>query len=111
MRRSLSNKYTVPTAWPAPPASPRLALRATAGAVVFAMYHTIEFVIDCTVNLETSPKQRLQKLRIRRGDRRRARLRPYVVETALGPTEVADLVFEDGTATRMVGFWRFALVD
>jgi hypothetical protein len=75
------------------------------------MYHTIEFAIDCTVNLETAPKKPLEKLRIRRGDRRRAELRPYVVETAMGPTEVADLFFEDGTATRMVGFWRFSLVD
>jgi hypothetical protein len=75
------------------------------------MFHTIEFVTDCTVDLEISPKKRLEKLRIRHGDRRRAEIRPYVVETALGPTEVADLFFDDGTTTRMVGFWRFSLVE
>jgi hypothetical protein len=75
------------------------------------MFHTIEFRIDCTVDLESSPKNRLEKLRIRQGERRRAQIRPYVVDTALGLTEVADLFFDDGTATRMVGFWRFSLVD
>jgi hypothetical protein len=75
------------------------------------MFHTIEFVVDSTVDLEVSPRRRLEKLRIRQGDRRRAQVRPYVVETALGPTEVADLFFDDGTTTRMVGFWRFCLVE
>jgi hypothetical protein len=75
------------------------------------MFHLIEFVIDCTINLEIAPKKRLEKLRVRRGERRRAQIKPYVVETALGPTEVADLYFEDGTTTRMVGFWRFSLLD
>jgi hypothetical protein len=74
------------------------------------MFHTIEFAVDSTIDLEVTPQKRLARLRLRRGDRRRVRLKPYVVETALGPTEVADLTFEDGTVTRMIGFWRFSLV-
>jgi hypothetical protein len=40
----------------------------------------------------------------------RAQLKPYVADTADGPVEVADLFFEDGTATRQVPFacFRFA---
>jgi hypothetical protein len=33
------------------------------------MYHTIEFLGDCLLDLETSPRDRLQRTLISRGDR------------------------------------------
>lgn len=75
------------------------------------MYHTIQFTVAFLVGLEVSPRQPLERVRIRRGDRLRAQVRPYVVDTAEGPREVADLFFEDGTATRRVPFAYFAFVD
>jgi hypothetical protein len=71
------------------------------------MYHTIEFTVDYTVDLETSPKHWREQVLIPKGAQRRAQIRPYVVETDDGPIEVADLFFEDGTATRMVPFGAF----
>jgi hypothetical protein len=53
----------------------------------------------------------LERVQIRNGDRLPAQIKPYVVETAEGPIEVADLFFEDGTATRQVPFAYFAFVD
>ena len=75
------------------------------------MYHTIQFTEAFLAVLEVSPKQRLERVRIRRGDRLQAQVRPYVVDTGEGPREVADLFFEDGTATRKVPFAYFAFVD
>jgi hypothetical protein len=75
------------------------------------MYHTIEFAEDYLADLEISRNQPLERLRIRRGSRMRVQMRPYVVELAEGPTEVADLFFEDGTATRKVPFSCFNFVD
>jgi hypothetical protein len=75
------------------------------------MYHTIEFVLDFTADLEVSPKKPLEQVRIEAGTRRSAQIKPYVVETTQGPVEVADLFFDDGTTTRMVAFSCFTLVD
>jgi hypothetical protein len=75
------------------------------------MYHTIEFAMDLWVDLEVSPKQPLERLLLRRGTRVFAQLRPHVVETAGGPVEVADLFFEDGTATRGIPFACFSFVE
>jgi hypothetical protein len=66
------------------------------------MYHTIQFTTDAVLDLEISRKQPLERLRVRRGTRLRAQIRPHVVEAEGGPVEVADLFFEDGTATRTV---------
>jgi hypothetical protein len=66
------------------------------------MYHTIQFTTDAVLDLEISRKQPLERLRVRRGTRLRAQIRPYVVEAEGGPVEVADLFFEDGTSTRTV---------
>jgi hypothetical protein len=74
------------------------------------VYHSIEFADDLTVDLEVSPRHRLERLLIHRGTRLAAQLKPYVVETAEGPVEVADLFFADGTATRSVRFERFRFV-
>jgi hypothetical protein len=75
------------------------------------MYHSIAFAMDLWVDLEVSPKQPLERLFLRRGTRVLAQLRPHVVETAGGPVEVADLFFEDGTATRGIPFACFSFVE
>jgi hypothetical protein len=75
------------------------------------MYHTIAFAADQWVDLERSPRHRLERLRVRCGERRRAQLRPHVVETPAGPVEAADLFFDDGTTARDVPFACFAFVD
>ena len=43
------------------------------------MYHLIEFNTAFTADLEVSPKQRLERLRVRKGTRAYVCLRPYVV--------------------------------
>jgi hypothetical protein len=75
------------------------------------MYHTIEFGVEFTADLEISPRQRLERLLLRRGTRRQAQIKPYVVEGEEGPLEVADLFFEDGTITRTVPFACFSFVE
>jgi hypothetical protein len=75
------------------------------------MYHTIQFTADIWVDLEVSPKQPLERLLLRAGDRLPAQVKPYVVETGAGPMEVADLFFVDRTATRRVPFAYFSFVD
>jgi len=75
------------------------------------MYHTIEFRVDYTVDLESSPKYPQKRMLIRQGTRVRTQLMPYVEETEIGPIEVADLFFEDGTVTRSVPFASFSFVE
>jgi hypothetical protein len=75
------------------------------------MYHTIEFAEDLLIDLEISPKHRLERMLVRRGTRLQAQLKPYVVETQAGGVEVADLSFADGTTTRRVPFAWFSFVD
>jgi hypothetical protein len=75
------------------------------------MYHTIEFGENLMVALEISARHWLERIRIRHGTRLRAQIKPYVVETEDGAVEVADLFFDDGTATRMVPFRLFSFVD
>ncbi len=75
------------------------------------MYHTIEFAAEFVAPPELPPPQRRQRALIRKGDRLKAQMRPYVVETRRGPTEVADLVFEDGSAVSRVPYWLFCFVD
>jgi hypothetical protein len=74
------------------------------------VYHAIRFAVGFVADLEVSPRQPLERVRIRPGDRFQAQVRPYVVEADGGPVEVADLFFEDGTATRRVPFAYFAFV-
>ncbi len=75
------------------------------------MYHTIRFGVEFLAGLEVSPRRPLERVRVRKGDRLRAQVKPYVVEKEDGPVEVADLFFEDGTATRRVPFSWFTFVD
>jgi hypothetical protein len=75
------------------------------------MYHNIKFTTDCRLDLELSPKHRLEQTLIHRDIPLSARIKPYVQETADGPVEVADLFFADGTATRQVRFACFCFVE
>ena len=75
------------------------------------MYHTIAFAVEMTVDLEVSPELCLERLRLSRGERLRAQVKPYVVEAEDGPVEVADLFFEDGAVARTVHFACFSFVD
>jgi len=75
------------------------------------MYHLIEFNAAFAVDVEVSPKQRLERVRLGKGTRVYAYLMPKVVETAQGPMEVADICFEDGSITREVPFEQFRFVD
>jgi hypothetical protein len=75
------------------------------------MYHLIEFDTAFHADLEAAPKQRLERLRVLKGIRAYAALQPYVLETAAGPVEVADLHFKDGTVTRRVRFEYFHFVE
>jgi hypothetical protein len=75
------------------------------------MYHTLQFAVAITADLEISRKQPLERVRIQKGTRLRAQLRPYVTESDYGPVEVADLFFENGTATRGVPYECFSFVE
>ena len=75
------------------------------------MYHTIEFVKEVLVDLESSPRNWLEQMLIRRGARFQAQIKPYVVEAENDLVEVADLFFADGTTTRRVPFELFSFVE
>jgi hypothetical protein len=75
------------------------------------MYHTIQFTVEFTADLEVSAKHPLERLLLRRGTCRRAQTKPYVVEVGPRLVEVADLFFEDGTTARSVPFACFSFVD
>ncbi len=75
------------------------------------MYHTIQFAVAFEADLEVSRKLPRERVRIRKGERVEAQVRPHVVETNDGPVEVADLFFADGSATRNVPFESFAFVE
>ena len=75
------------------------------------MFHTIEFAVELKTDLERSPSDKLERVTFRQGTRVPAQIRPYVIEGAEGPIEVADLFFEDGSTVRQVPFAWFSLVD
>ena len=75
------------------------------------MYHTIEFKRELVIYLQISRKQPLEQVSVRKGTRLQAQLRPYVTETEDGFIEMADLFFEDGSATAMIPFACFAFVE
>jgi hypothetical protein len=75
------------------------------------VYHTIEFRLEFTVDLETSPREPLERMLIRKGTRIRMEIKPYVTDSLEGPVEVADLFFENGNATRRVPFACFSFVE
>ena len=75
------------------------------------MLHTIQFAAEFVALPEVVPQGQRRRALIRKGDRLKAQVRPYVVETKRGPVEVADLSFEDGTAARRVPFACFCFLD
>jgi hypothetical protein len=75
------------------------------------MYHTIKFIADLLVDLESSPRHPLERVLFRAGTCSSAQIKPYVVEGGEGLVEVADLFFPDGTVTRRVPFARFSFLD
>ncbi len=75
------------------------------------MYHTIEFHQTLALDVEISRKQPLERVSLKQGTRLRAQIRPYVVETEDGLIEMADLFFEDGSATRGIRFAYFSFVE
>ena len=75
------------------------------------MYHRIEFCTAVTVDLVVAARQQCERVRIREGMRAYAAVCPYVVETAGGPVEAADLVFEDGSVARGVRYGQFRFMD
>ena len=75
------------------------------------MYHTIQFAAEFMIDLETSARSRLERLLVRAGDQVLVQIRPYVVETADGPVEMADLFFADGTGTRGIPYANFTFVE
>ena len=75
------------------------------------MYHTIRFAVEFVADLEVSPKQPLERVVIRKADRLKAQIKPYIVEADEGPVEVADLFFEDGSMTRRVPYRYFSFVE
>jgi len=75
------------------------------------VYHTIQFAVDYTMDVELSAKQPMERRRVLKGSRRLVVLKPYVMGKNGGYLEVADLFFDDGTATRAVPFACFSFVD
>ncbi len=75
------------------------------------MYHVIEFATDLLIDVETRSQSRLERVLVRTGDRRSVQLKPHVMESVRGPVEVADLYFDDGSATRDVRFAFFRFVE
>jgi hypothetical protein len=75
------------------------------------VYHRIKITANRWVDLEVSPRHHLERLRLRAAIPVRVQIKPRVVEGVDGPVEVADLFFEDGTATRGVPFDCFSFVD
>jgi len=75
------------------------------------VYHTIQFAVAFEADLEVSRKLPRERVRIRKGERVEAQMRPHVLETENGPVEVADLFFADGSTTRNVPFESFTFVE
>jgi hypothetical protein len=75
------------------------------------MYHLLEIDAALWVDMERSPRHRLERVRLRGGTCVLAQLRPQVVETPEGPVEAADLFFADGTAACAVPFAAFHFAE
>jgi hypothetical protein len=75
------------------------------------MYHKIEFRLRAVAAVESAGKARIEQVIIKPGTRLHARVKPYVVESKLGPVEAADLLLEDGSLARGVRFASFRFLD
>ena len=75
------------------------------------MYHSIEFERDLLAELDVPGEGRMPRILIEQGTRLRTEIHPYVVESALGPIEVADLLLQDDSIARSVAFASFHFRD
>jgi hypothetical protein len=75
------------------------------------MVHPIEFTTGCFVCLQPVGRPVLAPVLVLPGTRARAEVLPGVVESADGPVEVADLVFEDGSRAYGLPFACFFFVE
>ena len=75
------------------------------------MYHSIEFKRDLLAELDIPGEGRTPRVLIDKGTRLKAEIRPYVVESVLGPIEAADLLLEDGTIAHSVACASFRFLD
>jgi hypothetical protein len=75
------------------------------------MYHVLEIDADLWVDVERSPRHRLERVLLRGGTCVLAQIKPQVVETPGGPVEAADLIFADGTAACAVPYAAFRFAE
>jgi hypothetical protein len=75
------------------------------------MYHSIEFARNLLAELDIPGEGRTPLVLIDKGTRVKAEIRPYVVESVLGPIEAADLWLQDGTIAHRVDFASFRFLD
>jgi hypothetical protein len=76
-----------------------------------AMYHNIQFRLQVQADFEIPGKARLEKIVLKPGTRMRVQIKPYVVQTALGPVEAADLFLEEGVIAHRVSYACFSFLD
>jgi hypothetical protein len=74
------------------------------------MFHTLRFRCRYLSDLQIPGKARLERVQLEAGYVLRARMRPWVKETARGPVEVADLDADDGVLLG-VPFAAFRFVE
>ncbi|MFM7148775.1 MAG: hypothetical protein ACKO23_02935 [Gemmataceae bacterium] len=74
-------------------------------------YHIIEFSRDLKIELERGPGRYLESVLLRKGTRRRALVRPQVIDIDGHLWEVADLFFDNGTITRTIPFAAICFVE
>jgi hypothetical protein len=75
------------------------------------VFHTIEFRAGFTADVAVSARQRLERVRIRKGTQVCVHLMPRIIETTQGPVETADICFEDGSVAHAVPFEVFRFVE
>ncbi|HEX5272009.1 MAG TPA: hypothetical protein VFW33_16040 [Gemmataceae bacterium] len=74
------------------------------------MFHTLQFRVQYVSDLQRAGKARLERVQVEAGFVLRARVRPWVKETARGPVEVADLDCE-GDVLLAVPFAVFQFLE
>jgi hypothetical protein len=75
------------------------------------MYHRIEFARAVLAERDLPGYGRKPQVVIEKGSRLKAEIQPYVVESVMGPIEVADLLLDDSTIARRVSFASFRFLD
>ena len=75
------------------------------------MCHQIEFCWAVFADVERPGYALGQRMIIKFGERLTARIQPYVVESACGPVEMANLYLEDGAIVTGVRYAAFRFLD